>query len=294
MFLFFQGSSFHTVCNLCPQEAPQIHEMIFHQVAYKNATCIYSTHSLYSNAGLTSSDSELFFHLNAKCQAKDKIVHVLFLKTFGMTRPVIEPITSGSQGRCSTELPVWSLLSIKWVHLMTWWCVKILNRMTNNADPPQTAPGSSLIWVYTVCSDTPCLSWETNKNLFVTLNHSMKSYITIKDLLPVLFTPPLFQNMWPCVQLLCAERNAPCQRDLAIDKAREWKLLAINPHDRHTWRSGVRSAMRAASQLSGRGSHWCGCCPCTCTLIKNPIMKCYMTMPQIKQQKTTSHYAHNA
>ena len=34
-----------------------------------------------------------------------------------------------------------------------------------------------------------------------------------------LFTPPLFQNMWPCVQLLCAERNAPCQRDLAIDKA---------------------------------------------------------------------------
>ena len=34
-----------------------------------------------------------------------------------------------------------------------------------------------------------------------------------------LFTPPLFQNTWPCVQLLCAERNAPCQRDLAIDKA---------------------------------------------------------------------------
>ena len=30
-------------------------------------------------------------------------------------------------------------------------------------------------------------------------------------------------------------------------------LTAINPHDRHTWRSGVRSAMRAASQLSGRG-----------------------------------------
>ena len=162
-----------------------------------------------------------------------------------------------------------------------------------------------------------------------------------------LFTPPLFQNTWPCVQLLCAERNAPCQRDLAIDKAeppasaakwqgndqtdlqcnvrpqdivttrsnellvrlgiedldlilkerrlrwyghvecssgaiktafdiqvdgkrgpgrpkmtwkqlterdcREWKLSAINPHDRRTWRSGVRSAMRAASQLSGRG-----------------------------------------
>ena len=34
---------------------------------------------------------------------------------------------------------------------------------------------------------------------------------------------------------------------------REWKLSAINPHDRHTWRSGVRSAMRAAIRLSGRG-----------------------------------------
>ena len=34
-----------------------------------------------------------------------------------------------------------------------------------------------------------------------------------------LFTPLLFQNTWPCVQLLCAERNAPCHRDLAIDKA---------------------------------------------------------------------------
>ena len=33
---------------------------------------------------------------------------------------------------------------------------------------------------------------------------------------------------------------------------REWKLSAINPHDRNMWRSGVRSALCAASQLSGR------------------------------------------
>ena len=34
-----------------------------------------------------------------------------------------------------------------------------------------------------------------------------------------------------------------------------WKQLtsAIDPHDRDTLRSGVRSAMRAASQLPGRG-----------------------------------------
>ena len=34
---------------------------------------------------------------------------------------------------------------------------------------------------------------------------------------------------------------------------REWKLSAIIPYDRNMWRSGVRSALRAASQLSGRG-----------------------------------------
>ena len=35
-------------------------------------------------------------------------------------------------------------------------------------------------------------------------------------------------------------------KQLTERDCREWKLLA-NPHDRHTWRSGVRSAMRAAS-----------------------------------------------
>ena len=34
---------------------------------------------------------------------------------------------------------------------------------------------------------------------------------------------------------------------------RKWKLSAIYPHDRDTWRSGVGSAMRAGSQLPGRG-----------------------------------------
>ena len=34
---------------------------------------------------------------------------------------------------------------------------------------------------------------------------------------------------------------------------REWKLTTVDPQERCTWRSGVRSAMRAASQLSGRG-----------------------------------------
>ena len=42
-------------------------------------------------------------------------------------------------------------------------------------------------------------------------------------------------------------------KQLTERKCRESKLSAIDPHDRHIWRSGVRSAMRAASQLPGRG-----------------------------------------
>ena len=33
---------------------------------------------------------------------------------------------------------------------------------------------------------------------------------------------------------------------------REWKLTTVDPQERSTWRSGVRSAMRAASQLPGK------------------------------------------
>ena len=33
----------------------------------------------------------------------------------------------------------------------------------------------------------------------------------------------------------------------------EWKLSTVDPQERSTWRSGVRSAMGAASQLPGKG-----------------------------------------
>ena len=47
-------------------------------------------------------------------------------------------------------------------------------------------------------------------------------------------------------------------KQLTERDCREWKLSAIDPHDRDTWRSGVRSAMHAASLLLGRGAHCCG------------------------------------
>ena len=40
------------------------------------------------------------------------------------------------------------------------------------------------------------------------------------------------------------------RKQLTERDCREWKHLAINSHDRNMWRSGVRSAMCAASQLS--------------------------------------------
>ena len=44
-------------------------------------------------------------------------------------------------------------------------------------------------------------------------------------------------------------------KQLTERNCREWKLSAIVPHDRHSWRSGLKSAMRAASQLLGRGAN---------------------------------------
>ena len=49
------------------------------------------------------------------------------------------------------------------------------------------------------------------------------------------------------------ERPKMTWKQLTERDRREWKLSAIDPHDRDNWRSGVRSAMCAASQLPGRG-----------------------------------------
>ena len=48
-------------------------------------------------------------------------------------------------------------------------------------------------------------------------------------------------------------RSKMTWKQLTERDCREWKLSAVNPHDRNMLRAGVRSAMVAASQLSGRG-----------------------------------------
>ena len=39
----------------------------------------------------------------------------------------------------------------------------------------------------------------------------LKTWKKFKVATSSLFPLPLFQDMWPCVQVLCVERNAPCQ-----------------------------------------------------------------------------------
>ena len=177
-----------------------------------------------------------------------------------------------------------------------------------------------------------------------------------------LFPPPLYQDTWSPVELLCVERNAPCQWDLATDKAKpptsaaKWQgndqtdlQCQAARHYHHqiqwatcaTWREGsagmdmwnalvmVQSRQpfltyrlmegvdlggprwhgsswqrgfpeSGSSRLSilmidipgdlvwdlpcvqqasyMEGALWCGCCPCTCMLIKNPMMMMMMMM----------------
>ena len=54
----------------------------------------------------------------------------------------------------------------------------------------------------------------------------------------------------------CREAQAYCNtwKKLMKSNCHEWKLTRVDPQERSTWRSDVRSAMLAASQLPGRGS----------------------------------------
>ena len=50
-----------------------------------------------------------------------------------------------------------------------------------------------------------------------------------------------------------AGRSKLTWKKLTEKDCREWKLTTVDPQERSTWRSGVRSAMLAASQLPGKG-----------------------------------------
>ena len=50
-----------------------------------------------------------------------------------------------------------------------------------------------------------------------------------------------------------AGRPKQTWKKLTEKDCREWKFTTVDPQERSTWRSGVRSAMHAASQLPGKG-----------------------------------------
>ena len=58
-----------------------------------------------------------------------------------------------------------------------------------------------------------------------------------KELKPVLFPPPFFQDTWTCVQLVCAERNASCQWNLASNKA-------LPPASAEKWQSNDQTDLQ--------------------------------------------------
>ena len=66
-----------------------------------------------------------------------------------------------------------------------------------------------------------------------------------------MWNAPMVQSRQPLTYRLMESLGlgGPRRKQLTERDCREWKLLAVDPHDRHTW----RSAMRAASQLPGRG-----------------------------------------
>ena len=53
---------------------------------------------------------------------------------------------------------------------------------------------------------------------------------------------------------LGAGRPKQTWKKLTEKDCRKWKLMTADPQERSTWRSGVRSAMRAVSRLPGKGT----------------------------------------
>ena len=102
-------------------------------------------------------------------------------------------------------------------------------------------------------------------------------------------------DMWiaPMAQSI-ARRPNMTWKQLTERDCREWKLSAINPHDRNMWRSGVPSWQKyveiwceiyhvCSKPAIWKGAHWCGWCLCTCTLIKNLIMIMMIWVLSIKK-----------
>ena len=96
-----------------------------------------------------------------------------------------------------------------------------------------TLPGNCMLLGWQTTEGSPSWAWQAGGGSFLLLprRHALSCELSsttcenrLEDVqgaaIRSVFSPPLFQDMWPCVQLLCVECNAPCHWDLAIDKTK--------------------------------------------------------------------------
>ena len=62
----------------------------------------------------------------------------------------------------------------------------------------------------------------------------------------------MLQSEQHVIYRLMAGRPKLTGKKMTEKDCHEWKLTTVDPKERSTWRSGVRSVMRAASQLPGK------------------------------------------
>ena len=128
-----------------------------------------------------------------------------------------------------------------------------LGWQTTEGSPGETWQGLKLEMVASFCYLGDMLFsskwlWTCNHNMCENCLEEVQGCATSS-----LFKPPLFRNMWPCVQLLCEEHNAPCQWDLAIDKAKP-------PASAAKWQGNEETDLQCQTlSLPGPISYLCGC-----------------------------------
>ena len=133
---------------------------------------------------------------------------------------------SGQQQHLLQQLQALGAQEMQWAQALDKWLLQmytvpgnctLLGRQTTEGSPGRTwqAGGGSFLLLPRRHALSSRWLWTFNHNTCENCLEEVQVAATSS-----LFTPPLFQNTWPCVQLLCAVRNAPCQWVLAIDKAK--------------------------------------------------------------------------
>ena len=110
-----------------------------------------------------------------------------------------------------------------WLHMVPGNCMP-LGQQTTEGSPGWTwqAGGGSFLLLPRRHAHSSRWLWTFNHNTCENCLEEVQGAATSP-----LFMPSLFQDTRWCVQLLCVEHNAPCQLDLAIDKAKTSSICSV-------------------------------------------------------------------